>query len=89
MRIIEVEQDFPLPVKNAVVVHICSREPESRLIIRKFKSRCGNTIEVHVTRRSGYIRSIKALDVCQVNCQDCSERMRLIRELIFREYHSS
>ena len=89
MRIVEVENNIPFPVRDTVVVHVCDRQPESRLIIRKFKSRCGNTIEVHVTRRSGYIRSIKALDICQVNCADCFDSIKSIRELIAREYNCS
>lgn len=83
----EVEQNIPLPGKGMVIVHICEREPtESNIVIRKFRSKCGNTLEVHITRRSGYIRSIKPLDVCQAHCLDCLERTKLIRELIAREY---
>lgn len=84
-----VDHDVPLPVKGMMIIHVCSRESsESNTIVRKFKSRCGNTLEVHVTRKSGYIRSIRALDNCQVNCPECFERMQLIRELIARERQS-
>lgn len=90
MKIIpQVECGFPLPDKGTVTVAICHRESQSGIVIRKFKSQCGNTLEVHVTRRSGYIRSIKYLDICSVNCRDCLERIRLVRSLIAGEYHSS
>lgn len=80
-----VEHDIPLPGKGMLTFHIC--EPsESNTTIRKFKSRCGNTLEVHITRKSGYIRTIKPLDTCQENCEFCQERVILIRELIAREH---
>jgi hypothetical protein len=72
---------------QTLTVHICERE-SSNTVIRKFRSKCGNTLEVHVTSRSGYIRTIKPLDVCQVNCMDCQDRMRSIRELIAREHQN-
>jgi hypothetical protein len=85
-----VDHGVPMPTKHMVIIHTCQREPsEVNTIIRKFKSRCGNTLEVHVTRKSGFIRSIKALDSCQANCLDCLERTKLIKELIAREYEAA
>jgi hypothetical protein len=87
-----VDHGVPMPTKHMVIIHTCQREkyePEANTIIRKFKSRCGNTLEVHVTRKSGYIRTIKALDSCQANCSHCLERTKLIRELIAREYEAA
>ena len=86
MKSIQVDHGIPLFEPGMVTVHVCPRESElSNTIIRKFRSKCGNTLEVHVTRKSGFIRTIKPLDTCQANCVSCAERVALIRELIARE----
>lgn len=82
----EVDHSIPLPVRG-MTIRICERQPfQSSIVIRKFRANCGTMFEVHVTRRSGYIRSIKPLDFCQAQCLDCLERIRLIKELIAREH---
>jgi hypothetical protein len=88
-----VESCVPLFTKSMVITHhVCSREPLeqiSSIVIRKFKSSCGNTLEVTVTRRSGYIRSIKPLDTCQDRCIFCREKIAMIRKLIAQEHKES
>jgi hypothetical protein len=88
-----VDHGVPLFAKGMVVTHhICSRESIehlSSIVIRKFKSSCGNTLEVHVTRRSGYIRSIKPLFTCQERCLVCREKIEMIRDLIAKEHERS
>jgi hypothetical protein len=82
-----VDHNVPLPTKTMTVIHLCEPEPsEPIMVVRKFRSRCGNTIEVHITRKSGFIRSIKPLDICRDRCADCRERIELIHELIRNEY---
>jgi hypothetical protein len=88
-----VDHGVPLFDKNTVITHhVCSRESVeqiSSIVIRKFKSSCGNTLEVHVTRRSGYIRSIEPVYTCQVHCVLCREKIEMIRKLIAQEYKRS
>lgn len=80
------DHDVPVPSKSVLVVHVCQRESLPTMLIRKFKSGCGNTLEVHLTRKSGFIRSITALDTCQPNCPLCRDRAQFIRQLIAQEY---
>jgi hypothetical protein len=83
-----VEHNLPVPKKGAFTLHICTRgiDSPSNVIVRKFKSSCGNTLEVHVTSKSGYIRSITPLDDCPQNCMFCRERIEIIKNLIAREH---
>jgi hypothetical protein len=84
-----VDHSVPLPRKGMFVVHVCQRESSSGIVVRKFKAGCGNTIEVHVTQKSGFIRSIKPVDDCQPNCLFCRERIQAIKSLIAREHQTS
>lgn len=83
-----VESGVPLPEKGMVVFHVCQRGeilPYSNLIVRKFKSLCGNTLEVHITRKSGIIKTIIPLYSCRAGCRDCADRIEKIRALIAAE----
>ena len=85
----EVETGIPLPVKGMVIVHQCQRdngETYSSVIVRKFKADCGNLLEVHVTRKSGYIKSIIPEYLCPPDCASCADRITKIRALIAAEH---
>lgn len=63
----------------------CDEDVFSTCIIRKFKSDCGNLIEISVTRKNGFIRSIKPVYDCRPNCPECADRIAKIRKLIASE----
>jgi hypothetical protein len=85
------QDDIPFPPKG-LTLFTCVRggsEPRNSMIVRKFKSDCGNVFEVHITHRNHLIRSIKALYDCQPNCQMCAKRIQRIHDLIAIEKQTS
>lgn len=83
-----VENEIPLPTRDMVIVRQCQRGDilsYSNLIVRKFKSNCGNLLEVHITRKSGYIKSIVPQYSCPPGCPSCADRIEKIRALIAME----
>lgn len=89
-EMLPLQDDFPFPVKG-VTAFVCRRETVSvdtlsGMIIRKFKSNCGNILEVHITRRKGFIRSITPVYTCQPNCPSCADRIEKIHQLIADEH---
>jgi hypothetical protein len=84
-----VQSDIPFLPKGLVTAFSCSRGTENAsttMVVRKFKSSCGNVLEVHVTQKNGFIRSIKPVYSCQPNCQQCEDRIAKIRELLLAEH---
>lgn len=78
MKDIRVESAVPLPL---ITFRRCDRSPESFDTIRKFRSDCGNTLEVRITR-ARRIRSISQVYTCQSNCSQCHSKEQFVRQLI-------
>jgi hypothetical protein len=85
-----IERDaIPLPKDGQITLFSCRHDESAKpMIVRKFRADCGNTFEVHVTCKSGYIRSIKPLYDCPPDCKSCADRIEKIRRLIASEHNS-